>query len=186
MSVDAFCFEDIAGKIFQFLFALDGPVNKLLELFGVPEIYWFGTRGTAFFVIILCLVWIEFGWQTIYQSGFLTTKNGFIKDLLLLDGAGFFEKLYCVYAPLLWNAIKSSLLITVVSSFSDIFSLIFVMTKGGPGYGTTTIDYLIYQEAFSLNGNLGEACALSTILLSLLVIVSLILIVAGGKRRLNQ
>lgn len=141
----------IAGKIFQFLFALDGPINKFLNIFGLPEIYWFGGRETSFLVIILCLVWIEFGWQTIYQSGFLSTKNGFVKDLLLLDGAGFITKVFWIYAPLLWNAIKSSLLITIIFSFSDVFPLIFVMTQGGPGYGTTTLDYLIYQKSFSLS-----------------------------------
>jgi multiple sugar transport system permease protein len=37
---------------------------------------------------------------------------------------------------------------TVIALFSALFSLIFVMTGGGPGYATTTMEFLIYQTGF--------------------------------------
>jgi len=36
---------------------------------------------------------------------------------------------------------------TVIALFSALFSLIFVMTGGGPGYATTTMEFLIYEPA---------------------------------------
>ena len=161
----------VSGKIFQFLFSLTGPVNQLLKIIGLHEVYFFGNRWMSFGVIILSLVWMDYGWHTIYLSGFLSTKNSYIQDLILLDGVKIFCKIVKIYIPILWPALKSSLLITMLFSFSNMFPLIFLMTKGGPGYGTTTIDYLIYDKSFSLGGNLGEASALSVILLLILLIV---------------
>ena len=44
------------------------------------------------------------------------------------------------------------------------FDTIFVLTRGGPGGGTTTLNYFIYQEAFE-TFNLGRASAAAYVLL---------------------
>ena len=45
---------------------------------------------------------------------------------------------------------------TVIALFSALFSLIFVMTGGGPGYATTTMEFLIYETGFN-QGDFGTA-----------------------------
>ena len=40
------------------------------------------------------------------------------------------------------------LVMTLISAFTALFSLIFVMTSGGPGYGSTTLEFFVYQTAF--------------------------------------
>ena len=44
--------------------------------------------------------------------------------------------------------------------FTGIFPLIYSLSNGGPGYETTTLDYMVYVKGF--NGTkLGQACAVS-------------------------
>ena len=50
----------VAGKVFQFIFSVNGPINKLFRLFGCKQILFFDQRWSGFFVIILCLVWMDF------------------------------------------------------------------------------------------------------------------------------
>ena len=65
--------------------------------------------------------------------------------------------------PLLKRFIQFSFVITVISAFSALFSLIFVMTNGGPGFGTTTLEFFVYQSAFS-QGQFGTGALYGIIL----------------------
>ena len=53
------------------------------------------------------------------------------------------------------------------------FDTIFVLTRGGPGGGTTTLNYFSYQEAFE-TFNLGRASAAAYVLLIITLAVVLI------------
>ena len=50
---------------------------------------------------------------------------------------------------------------------------IFVMTAGGPGFETTTIDYLVYLRAFS-SSNLGSGAALAVVLFLFIGVLTVI------------
>jgi multiple sugar transport system permease protein len=63
--------------------------------------------------------------------------------------------------------------ITVISAFSALFSLIFVMTNGGPGFGTTTLEFFVYQSAFS-QGQFGTGAPYGIILLVIMITVGLV------------
>jgi len=45
--------------------------------------------------------------------------------------------------------VQFTFIISLITAFSALFSLIYVMTGGGPGYGTTTLEFYSYQQAFS-------------------------------------
>jgi multiple sugar transport system permease protein len=55
----------------------------------------------------------------------------------------------------------------------QIFDQIYVLTRGGPGYATTTLVYFIVTSAFQ-EFNLGYASVLSVVLFLLLMTVTLI------------
>ena len=65
--------------------------------------------------------------------------------------------------PLLRRFVQFSFIITLVTAFTALFSLIYVMTGGGPGFGTTTLEFYIYQQAFS-TGDFGTAATAGAIL----------------------
>ncbi len=54
------------------------------------------------------------------------------------------------------------------------YDIIYIMTRGGPGTATDLISYYIYRQAF-VSLNLGEACAMSGILLAVVVAMTVYL-----------
>jgi multiple sugar transport system permease protein len=60
--------------------------------------------------------------------------------------------------------------VTLISAFSALFSLIFVMTGGGPGYSTTTMEFLVYQTGFS-QAQFGTAALYGLILFVIMAVV---------------
>jgi len=69
--------------------------------------------------------------------------------------------------------VQFSFIVTLVTAFTALFSLIFVMTGGGPGFGTTTLEFYIYQSAFS-SGEFGTAATAGAILFVVVAVVSAI------------
>ncbi len=154
------------GYLFAIFFGLDGPVNAVLGALGVAEpVFWFGNRLTALFVIILCLVWINIGWQGMLFLGAMTQISPEIFDAAKIDGASFWTRTFRIMLPMMLRTVEYSCVVSVLWCFTGLFNLIFSITKGGPGYGTTTIDYMIYLKAFAGNSEYGYACALSVILM---------------------
>ena len=64
-----------------------------------------------------------------------------------------------------------------------LFGYVFVLTQGGPGYSSTTLDGDIYQNAFQ-NGNFALAAAESTLLL--LVMLVILTLTGLASRRYNR
>ena len=48
------------------------------------------------------------------------------------------------------------------------------MTGGGPGYGTTTIDYEIFNKSFGVGSQYGYASALSVLMVILVLILTVV------------
>lgn len=156
----------IVGYLFKIFFAYEGPVNYLLHLMGKTEtIDWIGNRSTALLVIIFALVWINIGWQSVLFLGGLTAVPRSVLEAAELDGAGFFRRTFSIVLPMLGRITEYSLIMSISWTFAGLFPFIFAITKGGPGYDTTTLDYLVYQKAFVESASLGQASALAVILL---------------------
>ena len=64
-------------------------------------------------------------------------------------------------------------ILTLITGFTALFSLIFVMTTGGPGFGTTTLEFYVYQTAFA-NGAFGYAAAIGVVLFAIVFTISII------------
>jgi multiple sugar transport system permease protein len=60
----------------------------------------------------------------------------------------------------------------MISAFSALFSLIFVMTGGGPGLGTTTLEFFVYQSGFT-QGQFGTGALYGIILFVIMIIVGI-------------
>ena len=69
--------------------------------------------------------------------------------------------------------IQFAFVLTLITGFTALFSLIFVMTQGGPGFGTTTLEFFVYQTAFS-QGEFGYAAAVGVVLFVIVFGISVI------------
>lgn len=171
----------VAG-IFSCLFGYRGPVNALLGLFKITPLYWLGNKSSAFVVIILCIIYTSFGWQTMIFSGALTTVPQEISSLIKVDGVRGLKKVR-IYTYEIRKTIYHSFLLNLIYGFSGFFSIIYTLTKGGPGYNTTTIDYLIYLRAFKYGSDLSSAYTIAAILFfTVMILVTILYNLLFGKK----
>ena len=164
------------GYLFSIFFGYNGPINTIFQSMGLLKepVYWLGSRGTALAIIILCLVWINIGWQGMLFLGGMTQVSPEIFEAARLDGAGYWVRMFKIMLPQLVPTVEYSCITSVMWCFTGIFSLIFSITGGGPGYDTTTIDYMIYLKGFRGNSEFGYACALSVILMLIVLAFTLV------------
>jgi multiple sugar transport system permease protein len=166
----------IVGYLFAIFFSYDGPVNVVFRFIGAPglAIEWLGNRLSATGVVVTALVWINIGWQGVLILGGLSAIDPSVFEAAKIDGAGFFRRTFSVLLPMIGRVIEYSFIYSVAWTFTGLFPFIYSITNGGPGYDTTTLDFLVYQKAFRENSALGEACALAVILLALVSALTVI------------
>jgi raffinose/stachyose/melibiose transport system permease protein len=79
-----------------------------------------------------------------------------------LDGAGFFALLRYVLLPGIRPTLALMLILTVIWSF-QVFEFIFIVTRGGPAYGSEVLATLAYRHAF-FEGDVGQAAAVACVM----------------------
>ncbi len=79
-----------------------------------------------------------------------------------LDGAGFFALLRYVLLPGIRPTLMLMMILTVIWSF-QVFEFIYIVTQGGPAYGSEVLATLAYRQAF-LQGDVGKATAAACVM----------------------
>jgi ABC-type glycerol-3-phosphate transport system permease component len=95
---------------------------------------------------------------------FFATIPRSLEEAARIDGAGPWRILYFVVAPNLRRVMELVLVTSTVTAFAYMFTYIYVITNGGPGFDTNVAEFQIYYQWFT-NGNAGYACAMATVLL---------------------
>lgn len=163
----------VIGTLFKRLFNYSGPINQILTSLGSKPIDWLARGNTSVWVIVLVLVWSGFGYGMLVLLSAMTSIDPTIFESARLDGANWWQRLRYITIPLIAKVIAFLTIINVIYTFLSLFGLIFVLTNGGPGYETTTLDYFIYQKAFS-GFDFGQAAALALMLAVITLILTVI------------
>ena len=90
-----------------------------------------------------------------------------------MDGAGPLRVFVSITTPQLKPFIQFAFIMSMITAFTALFSLIFVMTGGGPGYGTTTLEFFVYQTAFS-RGAFGTGALLGVVLFIIMGLIGIL------------
>lgn len=163
----------VVGIMFKQIFGYYGVVNEILAAFGGDRIQFFTTGNLAIAVIIVALVWSGFGYQSLLLLSGLTSIDPAVFEAAALDGAGWWKRLWYITLPNIRRVLGFVFIINVLYTFTSLFGFIYVMTAGGPGYETTTVDYLVYLKAFD-TGNKGPGAALAVLLFLFIGILTVI------------
>lgn len=163
----------VIGIMFRNAFGYYGPINQFLGLFGMEPVQFFTDGGLAISVIVLALVWSGFGFQALLLLSGLTAINPAIFEAAALDGAGWWQRVWHITLPNIRRILGFVFIINILYTFTSLFGFVFVMTAGGPGFDTTTIDYLVYLRAFS-SSNLGFGAALAMLLFGFIAILTVL------------
>ena len=163
----------IAG-IWQYIFkgSESGLFNYLLSYFGVEAQIYFSDPQLAMLVLAGLSVFRISGYLMIYYLAGLQSIPQHLYEAADIDGASSFEKTWYITLPLLRPIHFFVAIITTIGAF-QVFEQMYVITKGGPAFGTTTIVYYLYQVGFNML-RLGYATVVAFILFVVVFVLSLI------------
>jgi ABC-type sugar transport system permease subunit len=141
----------VIGYISVRFFADEGILQSLLNNTGLGFLHpnMLSHERSALVAVMITFVWSMFGTNLIIFLAGMATIDQEIYDAARVDGAGSLTVMFRITLPLLKRFVQFTFIISLVTAFSALFSLIYVMTGGGPGYGTTTLEFFAYQQAFS-------------------------------------
>jgi len=152
-----------------------GILRSLLDHTGLG--FWhpnlLGHEHSALIAVMITFVWSVFGTNLIIFLAGMSTIDQEIYDAARVDGAGSFTVMLRITFPLLKRFVQFAVIISLITAFSALFSLIIVMTNGGPGYGSTTLEFFIYEQAFTEN-NFGVGATAGVILFLLVFAISMV------------
>jgi multiple sugar transport system permease protein len=164
----------VIGIVAVRVFAQRGILNSLLATLGVPiQTDMLASEYSAMIAVIITFIWSVFGTNTIIFITGMATLDRDVYEASRVDGAGALATFRYITIPLLMRFIQFAFVLTLITGFTALFSLIFVMTTGGPGYGTTTLEFFVYQSAFA-QGEFGYAAAIGVILFVIVFGISLV------------
>lgn len=166
----------IIGYLFSILFSYSGPMNMILNNLGLTStpIEWLGKRATGMIVIIIALIWQGIGYQALLITGGLSAIPESLFEAAKIEGANYWQRLFKITLPMLIRVVEYLFITNVSWVFTGIFPFVFSLTSGGPGYSTSTIDYMIYTKAFVQGNDYGIPCALSVIMLIIVLTFTVI------------
>ena len=129
---------------------------------GRPD--WLSNPNTALLALMVVSIWVHVGGQMLVFLGGLEAIPQTYFDAALVDGAGAWRRLWRVTLPLL-RPVTWFVVLTGVISALQMFTLVFVLTQGGPFplHATDVVVHRIYRTAFGPQA-FGIASALAVML----------------------
>jgi ABC-type sugar transport system permease subunit len=155
----------VIGMVAIRVFSSGGLLNSTLAMIGLSGIHTdlLSGNSTAIIAVIITFIWSVFGTNTIIFITGMATLDREVYEAARVDGAGAWSTLFYITIPMLMRFIQFAFILTVITAFTALFSLIFIMTQGGPGFSTTTLEFFVFEKGFN-TGVFGLAAAIGVVL----------------------
>jgi multiple sugar transport system permease protein len=164
--------EIVAAFAAYAFFHGDGTLNAVLGFAGLEGANWL--YDTPMFAVILANIWRGAAFSMMVYSAALANLPPDVTEAATVDGASGPKRLIHITLPMIRRSISTNFMLTTLMTL-QVFTLIYVMTAGGPGTDSSTLPLLAYQEAFSF-GRIGYGTAIATIMLMIGGVFSIIYI----------
>lgn len=171
--------SSIAFFMFNFL---SGPVNAILDKFGIEGPNWINTGGYVLFVLALVATWKTFGYNLIiFLSAVLEVPLELI-EAAKLEKASKAKIFWRIILPLTSSTAFYVFVVTFSYALSYLFTPISIVTQGGPNDKSTNLVYQIYQYAF-INFQSGRAAA--TALVTLIMVIFIVVLYQALEKKVH-
>jgi multiple sugar transport system permease protein len=151
-----------------------GVLNYLLSLVGIPPFSWVYDPKTVIPTLVLVEVWHWTPLVMLIVLGGLAGLPTDPYDSALIDGANRWQMFRYITWPLVLPYVMIALVIRTIDSLK-VFDTIAVISQGGPGTASETLNYLLYLQAFQFY-NIGYASAIVVIFFVIIIALSLVLL----------
>lgn len=164
-----------------------GMLNNIIywigQFLGAPlkGPHWLSTPGWAKPSLMLMNFWTYLG--GINMILYLAALQGIPRELYEaadIDGANNWQRFWAITWPQIGPTTFFIFIMSIIGGFQGGFMQAYVMTGGGPGLATTTLEYYIFNNLYVWQ-NAGYAAAIAWFLFVIIFIVSIINWRFGGR-----
>ena len=121
-------------------------------------------------ILIIADVWQWTPFLFIIFVAGLQSQDEEVEEAARLDGASWYAIFWNISLPMMKPVIAVALILRAID-ITTMFTNVFIITKGGPAFGTETISFFIYRTGFKFF-NFGYASAASVIMLIITIIIA--------------
>lgn len=168
------------SMVWLWMYSQNGLFNEILGVLDMSPQRWLNEPSSALNGVSAMRIWKALGSNMVLLLAGLQTIPKTLYEAASIDGAGAWHRFRHVTLPGL-RPMLVYVIATDIIYLSQSFAEIFVLTSGGPLKSTTTVNYLIYTEAFE-HSNMGSASAMAFVLFAFIAGLTLIAL-RGGRER---
>src|SRR5215469_4203670 len=151
-----------------------GVLNYLLTSLGLPPSSWVYDSQTVIPTLEMVETWQWTPLVMLIVLGGIASLPQDPYEAAILDGASVWQMFRHITLLLVWPFIMVSAVIRLIDALKT-FDTIYVITLGGPGTSSETLNILLYQTAFAYY-DLGYGSAIVVVFFLLILLISLVLL----------
>ena len=165
--------EVVIALIFKWIMnPLYGLLNYVMQLLGLSEGggSWLGDTKYAFISVVLVCIWKGYPLVMVNALAALQSVSTDIYEAAKVDGANNIQTFFRIILPSIKPVLATTLILDTVWWFKH-YTIVYLMTKGGPGSDTSIVSIEIYKQAFDYF-NFGKAASMSVVVFFVCLIIS--------------
>jgi len=151
-----------------------GVLNYLLSLVGIPPPLWVFDPGTVIPSLVLVETWQWTPLVMLIVLGGLAALPTEPYEAAQLDGASAWQTFWRITYPMVLPFLMVAAIIRTIDAVKA-FDIIYVISQGGPGTSSETLNIFLYLQAFAFY-NIGYASAVVVVFFALIIALSLVLL----------
>ena len=144
---------------------------------------WLNSPNLALPAVVIAAVWRQLPYMMVMLLAGLQSVDKSQLEAARIDGATFMQTLRHVTLPTIRPVVLSSVWIAIMNNF-QMYTIINLMTGGGPSEATYTLSIAAYEKAFT-DYNFGQGAAIGVMWLVFLTIVTVIINKISAKSAEN-
>ncbi len=162
----------VVALVWIWMYKYDGGVNAVLALIGIKGPNWLFDPVMAMPAIILMTIWSAVGYYMIIFMAGLADIPEIFYEAAKVDGANRWQTFWSITFPLLRNSLIF-VSVTLMIGAWQVFTQMYVMTRGGPAGKTESVQWTIWANAFQ-DFDMGVAAAMSWALFAVVFVFTAI------------
>jgi multiple sugar transport system permease protein len=151
-----------------------GVLNYLLSLFGLPPSLWVYSPTWVIPSLVLVEIWHWTPLVMLIVLGGLAALPTEPYESARIDGASEWQLFRYITLPLIAPFLVVAAVIRTIDALKA-FDTIYVISQGGPGTASETINLYLYLQAFAFY-NVGNACAVVVVFFTMILALALLLL----------
>ena len=156
-----------------------GVLNYILPSLGLPPSQWTYSGDTVIPTLVMVETWQWTPLVMLIVLGGIASLPTDPYEAARLDGANAWQMFRHITYPLVWPFIVIAAVIRMIDALKA-FDTIYVITLGGPGTSSETLNILLYQTAFAYY-DLGYGSAMVVVFFVLILLISMLLLSVRQK-----